>query len=185
MVTNKDKWLRPWQQCVTENHRYVWKSLPNRTQLTGTDSGAPPGTVRDHLPSILESILCWQIGPCQIIYRRSVHILKMIWILLIISKHAKCQYKLCWGSCCQMSCPNKEERATASAHGCLYKHGDPACLITTKNPEVSDRGALGLQGSPGPRDRESWPHGPPLSMKPSLPTLTFIFSESRFRPGQF
>lgn len=99
----------------------------------------------------------------------------MIWILLIISKHAKCQYKLHGGSCCQMSCPNKEERAAASAHWCLYRHRDPACLISTKNPEVSD-GGLGAWRTP--RDQKSWPCAPPMSIKLPPAPVWFLFSQS-------
>lgn len=53
------------------------------------------------------------------------------------------------GSRCQMSCPNKEEQAAGSAHQLLYKHDEPSCYISTKDPEVSEWGPWDLQGSSG------------------------------------
>ena len=51
------------------------------------------------------------------------------------------------GSRCQMSCPNKEEQAAGSAYQLLYKHNEPSCYIYTKDPEVSEWGPAGLQGT--------------------------------------
>ena len=46
-----------------------------------------------------------------------------------------------------MSCPNKEEQAAGSAYQLLYKHNEPSCYIYTKDPEVSEWGPAGLQGT--------------------------------------
>ena len=81
-----------------------------------------------------------------------------------------------------MSCPNKEEQAAGSAYQLLYKHNEPSCYISTKDPEVSEKGPGDLQGSRG--HKQCTPQ--PVSEQEIIPPSSdFYFIKPCFRPNKF